>query len=305
LATSQHQSKRLLFTGASGKLAANLLPVLAQRHRITAIANRSPIPVGNWQQQHTDLTGDALEEVIEQSAPDVVINAAALATDRQCHEDPAAAHRINALVPERIARICKRQNITLIHFSTDQVYDGRQSDYLETDPAIPLNIYGKTKLDGESRALKQNAHTIILRLALTYGLGEGNVLPFSHTLINQLRASEKVNLFEDEYRSVLYIPDLATLLAELVDRATDIEPGLYNVGGLQSVNRVEFAQAVCKQFDFSQTLINPIRAAELSFAEPRPTNCSMNLNKLLASVQWRPRQLTDAIVDMNRHLHEH
>ena len=57
-----------------------------------------------------------------------------------------------------------------------------------------------------------------------------------------------MNLFEDEYRSVLYLPDLTTLLTELVYRAKAIAPGLYNAGGLQSVNRVQFAQAICSAF---------------------------------------------------------
>ncbi len=300
---SKHNGRRLLFTGASGKLARSLLPVLSQTHQLTAIANRSAIPTGDWQPLHIDLAAADLDDLFKQTRPDVVINAAALATDRQCHDDPGAARLINTVVPERIASICNARGITLIHFSTDQVYDGRKGDYRETDDAIALNTYGQTKLEGESHVFQSGAQTIILRLALTYGLGSGNALPFSHTLINQLRAEERVNLFEDEYRSVLYLPDLASLLTELVQKPTDIAPGVYNVGGLQSVNRVEFARAVCNRFDFSPTLINPIKAAELSFAEPRPADCSMNLDKLLSSVHWRPRTLPETIDDMHQHLH--
>ncbi len=298
-----HTGRKVLYTGASGKLAHTILPILAKTFSIIAVGNQKAPQKGDWQSVQADLTDDKLEALIEQSNPEIIINAAAMATDRQCYEDPQAAHRINTEVPEAIARIAAARDITVIHFSTDQVYEGKQRNYREDEKAIALNIYGQSKLNGEARMLQQQGHSIILRLALTFGLGSGDALPFSHALINQLQAGEQVNLFEDEYRSVLYIPDLATLLVALARTAGQIPAGIYNVGGRQSVNRVEFAQMICRQFGFSPSLINPVKAADLSFAEPRPADCSMNIDKLLAAVDWQPRNLDEAIAQMHRHYH--
>lgn len=297
--SATHTRKRLLYTGASGKLAVSLLPTLAERFEVTALANRSAIPAGNWRLIRADLTEAVPQQLIEQTQPDIIVNTAALSTDRQCHTDPVAARQINTEVPEKIARACSDHNIALVHFSTDQVYDGSKGQYSEQDLAEPLNCYGRSKLDGEQSVLQHHDRAVVLRLALTFGLAKHGALPFSHSLINQLRAGDTANLFEDEFRSVLYVPDLARLLVELTTLAGHMPAGVYNIGGAQRVNRVEFGRMICREFGFSDKLINPVRSAELSFPEPRPADCSMSLDKILSVVNWRPLPLNRTIADMH------
>lgn len=295
--------KRILYTGASGKLAGTLVPKLAKTHEIVAVVNTGTLTCPSCEVVNHNLLATDVTQLLSCHQPDIVINTAALSTDKQCFDQPETARTLNTRLPAELALGCQQRDIRLIQFSTDQVYDGRAGNYREHDPALPVNCYGDTKRAAEQTILDNTDNAIILRLALTYGLATGKKLPFSHSLINQLANADNVKLFTDEYRSILYIPDLARLLAALCDESRETAAGIYNAGGPQRINRFEFGEQICRQFGFSRDLLIPVKASEMSFAEPRPADCSMNSEKLNNAMAWQALSIEQGIADMHRQYH--
>ena len=297
--------KTLLVTGASGLLMNTMLPDLAKVFEIHALYHQTPSDGKGVHWHRCNLAADALEPLFVQVEPDIVINAAAISTDRECSSHPDRATEINTHLPRSIAQLCSQYRCKMIHLSTDQVYQGTRRDYLETDTAQPVNTYGRTKLAGEHEIESTNSDAVILRLALMHGLARAQSTPrkkpFSHTLIDQLVSGQPVRLFTDEYRTALYIDDLTGLLLTIM--TSDRKPlvgGVYNAGGYERHSRHAYALQLCEVFGLPESLLLPVSAGSMEFAEPRPADCSMNSDKLQSASGWKPTQLATALKEMKQ-----
>src|SRR5512140_1557073 len=147
-------SGRLLVTGVSGLLGLNLALQARDRHQVTGVlsggraaAQPGVTPFATLQ---ADLTRPGqVERVLDAAQPDVVINCAALTELDACELNPEKAFLLNTQLPRDLAERTARRGIQLVHISTDAVFDGTHGDYSETDAPNPINVYARTKLDGE------------------------------------------------------------------------------------------------------------------------------------------------------------
>jgi hypothetical protein len=118
---------------------------------------------------------DTVAEAFRETAPWLVVNAAAYTAVDAAEDDTAAAHRANCDGPAELARLCEAAGIPLIHVSTDYVFDGRKgTPYVETDPTAPQCVYGATKLAGEQAVLAACMRGIVLRTSWVYAARGGN-----------------------------------------------------------------------------------------------------------------------------------
>ncbi|HYF08775.1 MAG TPA: SDR family oxidoreductase [Acetobacteraceae bacterium] len=164
--------ERVLVLGAGGMLGTALVRELAQAGVVVIAAARRPLaglPAGVTQAAPGDLRdAAALSRLVAEAAPDVVVNAAGLIKQRPEAEDPAAAIETNALLPHRLAALCAARDARLIHVSTDCVFSGSTegrrgpAGYRETDPPDPTDLYGRSKLLGETTG----PHCLTLRMSL-------------------------------------------------------------------------------------------------------------------------------------------
>ncbi|MCH94693.1 methionine adenosyltransferase 2 subunit beta-like, partial [Trifolium medium] len=154
--------------------------------------------------------------------PDVVVNCAAISVPRACEIDPASAHAIN--VPSSLVKWLQsfKQNSTLlIHLSTDQVYEGEKSFYKEEDIAIPLNVYGKTKVAAEKFISENCPNFAILRSSIIYGPQTLSPVPKSlpiQWIDGALSKRETLEFFHDEFRCPIYVKDLVTVILALTSQ---------------------------------------------------------------------------------------
>lgn len=281
-------------------LGTSLTIALARHHDLVIVGNSNPLPKGKWQSIATNLLEENLSSLLEEVSPDIVVNAAALASDQQCAANPSLAMQLNVELPTKLATLCCFRECTFIHLSTDQVYDGKDSWYTEQPDPTPINQYGISKYNGEQQVLDCNSDAIVLRLALVYGTGTAAIkVPFSSWLNDQLAAGKPVSLFNDEYRTAIYMHDIGSLLHTLCSQS--ITGGCYNAGGIERYNRFEFAELLCDVFNHDHQLLIPVSAASMDFAEPRPADCSMNIDKLCTQVKWRPKTTLQALIDMRSH----
>lgn len=149
----------------------------------------------------------AAERWLETWKPDVVVNCIAMSDVDLCEREPLAAMRMNADLPGALARAAGHRSAHLIHFSTDFVFDGRlRRPYREDDPAVPLSVYGESKLSGEKAIASENASHWIFRISWLYGGGERNI---AATLLDPANAGRKLALAADR----IGVPNPVQLLA--------------------------------------------------------------------------------------------
>ena len=151
---------RILLTGCSGQLGSALFHFLSPLGKVLAPGR-----------QELDLANAAsIRNFIRSSAPKLIVNAAAYTAVDRAETDRALAHAVNADAPAVMAEEAKRLGATLIHYSTDYVFDGTKgSPYEESDVPNPINVYGATKLAGEEAIRASGAQHLILRTAWVYG----------------------------------------------------------------------------------------------------------------------------------------
>ena len=130
--------------------------------------NRSLLPLGNvvaLGRQEADLSEpESLRNIVRKIRPDVVVNAAAYTNVEEAELDHDLAYLVNAVAPGVLAEECQRLGAIMLHYSTDYVFDGTaHKPYVEDDAPNPLNVYGRTKLDGELNVREQCLQHLIVR----------------------------------------------------------------------------------------------------------------------------------------------
>jgi dTDP-4-dehydrorhamnose reductase len=199
--------KRILLLGSRGQIGQEL--------QISLIPVAKVIPVDRTQ---LDVTNhDALKDCITAVKPDLIVNATAYTAVDQAESEPELAQAINAIAPTIMAQEAEKLGATLIHISTDYVFDGlNSSPYLEDHPTHPLNLYGQSKLAGELGIQKNASSYLILRTAWVYGTyGKSN---FVKTMLRLGSQREQIRVVADQIGSPTWAKDIAEAIAALIVR---------------------------------------------------------------------------------------
>lgn len=185
------------------------------------------------------LDQDALTAVMTRVRPEVVINCVGLIKQLPDAEDPLTALPINAMLPHRLARLCKLAGARLIHISTDCVFSGRQGMYLESDPSDAEDLYGKSKYIGE---LHDVSHAITLRTSII-----GHEMNTNHALVDWFLSQEgSVKGFTKATFSGLPTVELARVIKEFVIPHPQLY-GLYHVAA-DPINKFRLLNLVAAQY---------------------------------------------------------
>lgn len=199
---------KLLLLGGNGQVGHELRRSLAPLGEVV-ITTRSGDVDGDACERLDLAELEAIAPLLDRVRPDVVVNATAYTAVDRAEGDAEAAFRANAEAPGQLAQACAKLGISLVHYSTDYVFDGSaKRPYREDDPNCPLGVYGASKLAGEDAIRASGAHHLILRTAWVYGL-------YGH---NFLRTMLRVGAERDELRVVadqLGCPTPAWLIADV------------------------------------------------------------------------------------------
>src|SRR3981081_2310387 len=139
-----NKKTKIVIVGAGGRLGAALMREYRGKFDVVGFTH-AQIYLADF---------DELEETFSRIDFDLLINCAALTNVDLCEEQPDQAFRVNAGAPDVMAEICAGKNARLIHFSTDYVFNGKKREpYVEEDEAVPINVYGQSKREGEENDL--------------------------------------------------------------------------------------------------------------------------------------------------------
>ncbi len=221
-----------------------------------------------------DLTdANAVREKFQRDQPQLIIHCAAQSQVPACDADPKLAWKLNVEVTQTLAELA--QNIPLIYFSTDLVYDGRKGNYIETDATNPLSFYGETKVAAEKIVL-QNPKHIAIRTSMNCGNSPTGNRGFSDELRQLWRRGETVKLFRDEFRCPIFAGVTARAIWELAGKNIG---GIFNLAGSERLSRAQIGELVASRFTELHPKIEVGSLAEYHGA-PRPPDTSVQCAKV-------------------------
>jgi dTDP-4-dehydrorhamnose reductase len=249
---------RFLILGADGQLGRNFRRVLPpdQVHAAT----------------HADLDicdSPAVRTLLETLRPEVIINAAAHNQVDDCEDHPQEAFSINAAAVCHLAQEAQRLGSTLVHFSTNYVFDGMQREpYVEADPARPLSVYGLSKLAGEQAVQRYCEKHFVIRTTGLYGQGGsrsrgGN---FVERMIRSAQTGHTVRVVCDQVATPTSTSHCVRGLLQLLEAG---QHGLYHVTSAGQCSWAEFAQEVFRQCSI-RVDVQPVTSEEFAARARRP-----------------------------------
>ncbi len=243
---------KVAVTGSAGQLGRALVSGLAE-HDVIGLTR-----------QDLDITSPGrIFEVIEETRPDILINAAAYTDVDGAEHDTGSAFRANAEGPEHLARATADAGIPLVQVSTDYVFDGEaDSPYTEFDLTGPLSVYGRSKLAGEDAVRTANPMHYIVRTAWLYAVGGSN---FPNTM-RKLAGRSDVRVVDDQRGSPTYGPHLTDAIGRLMLTGSF---GTYHLAGSGGASWYELACELFRALG-SDTPVVPVPASEFPRAAARP-----------------------------------
>ena len=263
---------RIVVVGARGQLGAAVLHECASAHETIAFA-RADLDVSDEA---------AVAAAMERARPDVIVNGAAF-TDVDAAEDrPIDALNVNAFAVRALARAACAHGATLVHYSTDFVFDGRASaPYTETDRPNPQSNYAASKLLGEWFACDA-PRAYVLRVEGLFGRAPGGGPEKGSVagILKTLQAGGAAKVFVDRTISPTYIIDAARATRQLLESLAPI--GVYHCVNSGRCTWLEFAQELARQLGIEPRLV-PVRLADMTLRAPRPLYCALSNDKLRAA----------------------
>ena len=206
---------------------------------------------------------------IVSTKPNIVIHTAAYTDVDGCEQNPEKAHRVNALGTETVALACRKCGAFLYYISTDFVFDGeKESAYVEKDLPNPVNIYGKSKLDGERFVQSILKKIVIVRSSWLFGKGGRN---FVDTLLNKAKSEKRIELVNDQFGSPTYTLDLAKAIKTLlIAYSLQLTADICHITNSGSCSWYELAKEILKVKGVKGVVLEPATSEEVNRPARRP-----------------------------------
>ncbi|WP_375201249.1 dTDP-4-dehydrorhamnose reductase [Hyphococcus sp.] len=233
----------------------------------------------------------AAREAIAAHAPDIIVNASAYTAVDKAESDEAAATRLNASAPEEMAVAAAQAGIPLIHVSTDYVFDGTTEDRLAENAAVnPLNVYGRTKCEGERAVLNANPGAVILRTSWVFSEYGGN---FVKTMLRLGAERDALTIVADQKGGPTAAADIAAAIVTIAGKKHRGAPGagLYHYQGAPTASWAEFAEKIFEIAGLS-VKVSHIKTEDYPTPAKRPLNTILDCAKIerdfgIAQPDWR------------------
>ena len=256
-------SERALILGSNGFLGANLV-LTAPEEILVSTQARMPIGVtGHDQHFVAELTTrDSLHHLLNQAAPTMVVNCAALADVDRCEREPELADALNRELPEALAIGCRQRDVQLIHISTDAVFGGGHGPYGPDDPVSPVNEYGRSKAAGEAAVLNNNSQAIVVRTNIVgwSPTGTRSLLEYFYgRLSTGLPAIGFTDVF---FRPVSVLEIWPGLLQWLSDVRCSRQGGIRHATGPELLSKYDFGLRVAIRYGFDPGLVTPASVSD-------------------------------------------
>jgi len=246
-------SARILLTGKNGQVGGELAAFLPRLCEVVAL-----------DRQQLDLAkSDDIRRAIREVRPQIIVNAAAYTAVDQAETDQAAARAINADAPAVIAEEAKKIDASVVHYSTDYVFDGtKRLPYDENDPPNPVSVYGKTKLAGELAIRESGAPHLIFRTAWVYATRGRN---FLLTILRLASQREELRIVHDQIGAPTWCREIARATTSILDHLSRDGQGASSFPQVSGTYHMT-AGGIASWYEFAQAILAEASKAPASLS---------------------------------------
>ena len=272
---------RILLTGRTGQVGSALERALAPVGAVIAV-DRSGLDLRDI---------DAIGKKIREFNPSIIVNAAAYTAVDRAEIERESAFAVNAAAVGILAEEAKKSGALLIHFSTDYVFNGEKaSPYVETDSPNPLNVYGRSKLEGERAVAASGCRHFILRTSWVYAPGGRN---FVRAILAAAKTKPELKVVNDQHGAPTSSGAIAAAVARILTDAGALQKpgGVYHLSAAGETTWYGFALELLSMKGLT-TPVMGISTAEYGAPARRPKNSLLDNTKMLrtfglALADWR------------------
>ena len=269
---------KIVILGANGQLGRELAEILQNKVNLKL-----------YKKKDLDITDFIeVEKMINYEKPEILINAAAYTSVDNAENNINYAYKVNSEAPQKIAEILETYKGYLIHYSTDYVYDGeKEIPYKEIDKTNPLNIYGKSKLEGDQKIEKYMTNFLIIRTSWVVSRYGNN---FIKTILKLIKDKETLNIVKDQFgvpTSTNLISKITYEIIKNINSTKQIDSGIYNLSPRGRTNWYQMANKILERandYDFlsesNKVKILPIDTIDYPTKAKRPKNSLLDTNKI-------------------------
>jgi len=270
---------RLLITGGTGTLGSHLVRLAEKSNGWDEVHSTYCKSNPNYHKVHWHYTDarNMIRPILEKIQPTHIIHTLAMTSPDMCESRKLDAWQINVEVTKEISAYTEARQSRLIFTSTDLVFDGTRGYYNENDAPNPINFYADTKCEAENEIQERLplGSFVLARIGLLYGFNLNQRRVFFDDLVDAIQKQERLELFQDQFRSFLYVGNAAECLLEM---ATNDFKGILHVGGPERTSRFEFAQRVSHYLKKPDKNLIPTSMLSALLKARRPPDASLNIS---------------------------
>lgn len=278
----------MLILGVSGLTGYKIAKNASSKYDVYGTYNVRPAKLENCTTLKLDLIqADHVYKIFAEIKPDIVVNTTALHNVDYCEENKNQATQVNMEIVRTLYDNSEKFNSRLVHMSTDYVFDGKATrPYTESDKALPISVYGQSKLDGENVIAESNH--VVIRPSVVYGWtplelagttsSSGKPMNFALWVLTKLNKKEPLKIVTDQFAS----STLADSLAESILKIAETNhSGLYHVSGLSCESRYDFTVKLAEKFGYDTSLISPTTSTSFVQKAKRPSYSCLDCQKAI------------------------
>jgi dTDP-4-dehydrorhamnose reductase len=250
---------------------------------------------------------DDVHDVLGAFEPDVVIQTAAVSDVDHCERNPQMAWEVNVEGILNMAMVCSDLGCPLMFVSSDYVFNGMKgSPYFEGDVVDPINIYGRTKVEGERIVLDASRDNSIARVSVVYGWrGRSERDNIVLKILRHLREGKELGLYHDQFNCPTYAPLSASMMIDLAMGKSGTlslfegpEARIHHVCGRECVSRLQLGRAVAEVFDLDPGHLRSISIDDMGPEAPRPGRICLDVESVEAELNISIPSLRETLEDM-------
>lgn len=287
--------RSILLLGGTGQVGHELRRTLAPLGTVQA-PGRGTIDL---------MDPESVRRAVMDLEPEVVVNAAAYNDVDEAENEPETAAIINARAPRALADVTRELGAWLVHYTSDYVFDGtKTTPYREDDPTNPINVYGRTKREGEEAIQDVGGRFLILRTSWIYSDRRSN---FLRTMLKLTEDNDSLSVVDDQTGTPTWAGWVAEATAIVLRQILETEDpdryrGLYHLAASGQTSRYGFARAIFARFGYENVTVEPISSEEYPTVADRPAYSVLSSERIRSTFALPIPTWTEQLAAMQRRM---
>lgn len=264
---------KMVVVGINGMLGHKFAEIASKDFRVVGTYTKF-LSKRNFPTERLDiLNKKSVDQLVEKIRPDMIVNCAAITDVDFCEDNPEIAEAVNVDGTKNLVDAARNVGAQFVYFSTDSVFDGKKGNYTEESTPNPINVYSKTKLEGEKLVSEKD---ILIRTTM-YGWNILEKKSLVEWVIEELSNGRRIDAYGDNYFTPIYTGTISCIVVEMFKRKMK---GLYHIPGREKLSKYTFAKKVARVFGLDENLINNVSIDSAIKKTKRPKDLSLSSVKI-------------------------